>query len=92
MKACELKERIQPEDFYTRELGVPIRPRARKWVSALCVFHPDRRRGNFGVNTETGAFKCFACGAAGGDILDFLQLRYSCSFTDAIERLRREYY
>ena len=51
-------------------------------MSALCVFH-DNRTPSLSVNLETGAFRCFACGAKGSDILAFHRLRYGLSFEKA---------
>lgn len=64
------------------------RENAAGWANAgLCPFHEDRRSGNFRVNALSGAFKCFACGAKGGDLIDYLRLRYGLNFKQAKDRL-----
>ena len=56
------------------------------WKSALCPFHDDHDP-SLRVNVETGAFRCMACGARGGDVLDFHRQRYGLSFTQAARDL-----
>jgi putative DNA primase/helicase len=87
--ADEAKRRYPPVEFYRSELpSMPDPRRGTGWQDGgLCPFHDDRHDGNFRVNLDTGAFKCFACDANGGDILDFLQLRYGCDFKQSLERL-----
>lgn len=41
----------------------------REWVQSTCPFHDDRHA-SFAVNSETGVFKCQACGVGG----DFVKL------------------
>ncbi|MCE1237674.1 MAG: CHC2 zinc finger domain-containing protein [Hyphomicrobiales bacterium] len=53
-----------------------------------CPFH-DERTPSFSVNDAKGFFHCFGCGAH-GDILDWWQKAEGMSFTDAVERLKRE--
>jgi DNA primase len=36
----------------------------REWIQSTCVFHDDRHP-SFAVNSDTGVFKCQACGASG---------------------------
>ena len=88
--ADTLKARLRPLDFYAVELpGLPKPKRSAGWADGgLCPFHDDHRRGNFRVNLSTGAFKCFACQANGGDIIAFAMVRYGLSFTDALRYCR----
>ncbi len=52
-----------------------------------CPFHSDRNP-SFGVNVETGRYKCFsACG--GGDIFDFYRKMTGASFSEAKLALAR---
>ncbi len=90
---ADLKRSIAPMDFYTRELAtLPSPNRSGGWVDGgLCPFHPDKRTGNFRINVDTGAFRCFSCQAAGGDIIDFVQLQRACTFPDALDVLMREF-
>jgi hypothetical protein len=39
------------------------------------------------VNLATGGFRCFACGAKGGDVIAFLRLRYGLDFVSACRQL-----
>jgi DNA primase len=39
------------------------------------------------VNLDTGAFRCFSCGARGADVITFVQLRHGLSFPDALRAL-----
>jgi DNA primase len=43
------------------------------------------------VNLDSGAFRCFACGARGADILAFAMQRHGLGFRDALDRLGREW-
>lgn len=50
---------------------------------ALCPFHDDHNP-SFSVRHNRG--RCFACGWH-GDLIDFIQEKYSLSFSDAVKRL-----
>jgi DNA primase len=91
MKPCDVKRRIRPSEFYLLELEtMPVPRRVRGWVDGgLCPFHADRHRGNFRVNLESGAYHCFACGASGSDIFDFLMHRDGVSFSEALHYLNK---
>lgn len=56
------------------------------WRDALCPFHTDTRP-SLRINAETGAFRCMACGASGGDVLDFHQRRHALGFIEAARSL-----
>lgn len=80
---------LSPVSFYGAELSPWTPRRAQGWVDGgLCLFHPDRRAGSFKINTNTGAFRCFSCGAA-GTMIDFLMLRYGLDFMEALRELER---
>lgn len=88
MKASELKAKVSPAAFYERVLGLHMRGQRLSWVDGgLCPFHKDHRKGNFRVNLESGAFKCFACGVGGGDIIKFVELRERVNFLEAMRAL-----
>lgn len=93
LTANEIKARVLPVDFYAAEL--PRLPRTRQdavWVNGgLCPFHADKNPTSFRVNLDTGAFRCFACGAHGADVFDFLIARDQCSFLEALDYLRENY-
>jgi len=86
-----IKSRINPLDFYGRELPtVKIKPGT--WVDGgLCPFHDDHSRGSFKVNLVTGAYRCFSCGVSGGDIIDFARALYGLSFVEALKKLADEW-
>jgi hypothetical protein len=52
------------------------------WRSALCPFHDDSHP-SLRVNVKTGAFRCMACGAKGGDVLAYHRARHGLSFKQA---------
>jgi len=56
------------------------------WRSAPCPFHEDRHP-SLRVRLDSGAFRCMACGATGGDVLAFHMRRYSLGFIDAARAL-----
>lgn len=57
-----------------------------QWAQTLCCFHDDHHP-SFFLNIKTGAFKCFACGERGGDILDFYQKYHCVDFKTAAKAL-----
>jgi hypothetical protein len=73
-----------PERYYTDELGALLG--RGTWRDALCPFHRDTRP-SLRVNTQTGAYRCMACGASGGDVLAFQRQRYEQGFVDACRAL-----
>lgn len=86
-----IKDAIDPQQFYRVELGASFRCHSA-WVDGgLCPFHEDTNRGSFKVNLITGAFKCFACGTGGGDIIDFTKEAYNLSLSQALEQLKDEW-
>ena len=90
MKAEAIKRAVSPSQFYRAEL--PNAPHwktgASGWQSGgLCPFHRDNHAGSFRVNLDSGAFRCFSCGASGGDVLDFTKQRQGIGFLEAVARL-----
>lgn len=73
-----------PARYYSDEL-VALRGHG-VWRDALCPFHKDTKP-SLRVNMQTGAYRCFACGASGGDALAFHMARYGQSFKDACRAL-----
>lgn len=74
-----------PAEFYAANLA-RMKPGRNGWGLALCCFHPDKNP-SLAVNLEKGAFKCFSCGAKGGDVLDFYRLRHNVDFMTAVKAL-----
>lgn len=56
------------------------------WRKTICPFHEDTNP-SLAVHIEKGAFKCFSCGAKGGDVIAFYQLLNNVSFTEACSDL-----
>jgi hypothetical protein len=74
-----------PAEFFAGELG-KLRKSGSGWASVLCPFHDDHSP-SLSVNLSTGAFRCHACGASGGDVLAFAMLRHGLSFKSAAQLL-----
>ena len=74
-----------PQTYYDERAGLRLLGRGA-WRSALCPFH-DERHPSFRVNVDTGAYRCFGCGARGGDVLAFHRARYGLSFVQAARDL-----
>jgi DNA primase len=92
INASQVKERINPGDFYSHE-GQEVVARGKgSWkLAGLCPFHSDRHAGSFYIHSDNGAFRCFACDAKGGDIISFVQKKYEMSFREAIEKLKSDW-
>lgn len=73
-----------PVAYFDRE-GLRLVGRGR-WRSVVCPFHDDARP-SLRVNVDTGAYKCMACGAKGGDVLAFHRQRHGLSFVQAAHDL-----
>lgn len=73
-----------PATYYAQE-GLALSGRGL-WCSVLCPFHHDSRP-SLRVNQATGAFRCMACGAHGGDVLAFYMLRHEVRFVEAAKAL-----
>ena len=86
---------FRPFGFYRRLLPTPAAYYAGEgikflgrgpWRDALCPFHQDTSP-SLRVRIETGAFRCMACGARGGDVLAFHMRRHELRFVDAAKSL-----
>lgn len=93
LNALEIKKNINPQDFYLLEQNLNrYENSSTNWVIAgLCPFHNDKKTGSFKINIETGAFKCWSCGAYGGDIINFIEKRDNLSFLEALEKLSNDW-
>lgn len=90
LNAQEIKDWIQPIDFYHLEQG-QLRNYKGKWAEAgHCPFHNDRSPGSFFINVQNGAYRCFSCNASGGDIIAFVMHKHQLSFKEALEWLVNE--
>lgn len=57
-----------------------------EWRSALCPFHADASP-SLRVNLSRGCWRCMACGAHGGDVLDFHRRLRGLGFIEAARDL-----
>jgi hypothetical protein len=73
-----------PESFWA-EHGVNLQGR-HGWILVKCAFHEDGHP-SLNVHVESGAFKCHACGAKGGDVLAAYRLLTGCDFMTAAKAL-----
>ena len=88
----DVKSSIPTAEFFRAELPAMPLPRGGGWRDGgVCCFHDDKTAGSFRVNLDTGAFTCFSCGAKGGDIIAFIQLRDGLSFPDALHTLASDW-
>jgi DNA primase len=55
-------------------------------ASLTALFHEDGHA-SLSIHRERGAFRCFACGARGGDVLAFEMLRSGADFKRAARAL-----
>jgi len=87
LNADYIKQTLAARDFYRQELpGAPLKKHG--WNDGgLCPFHSDNKPGSFRVNLVTGAYKCFACGAAGADVIAFAMALYGLQFVEALAKL-----
>ncbi len=86
----EIKRQVSPLEFYRREFGqVPAleRIKGNGWSENFhCPFH-DEKNPSFGINAETGAYRCFACGAEGGSIIDYTMAQNGDDLADACKNI-----
>ena len=87
LNAYYIKRSILPLDFYKHELPNAVFKQHGWNNGGLCVFHADNTAGSFRINIATGAFKCFACGMAGSDVIAFVMALYSLQFAEALAKL-----
>lgn len=79
------RERLPEPLRYFEAVGLPLLGRGA-WRSAVCPFHDDHNP-SLRINVETGAYRCMACGAKGGDVLAFHRARHGLSFVQAAQDL-----
>ena len=75
-----------PADYFSQHLPSLKKPNAEGWAFALCLFHADSTP-SLRVNLLTGAYKCMACGARGGDVLAFHMAAHGLDFVSAAKAL-----
>jgi DNA primase len=78
------RERLpSPSEYFS---GQNLKVSGGEWKSALCPFHSDTNP-SLRVRLDTGAFRCMACGAHGGDVLAFHIQRHGLRFDAAVKAL-----
>lgn len=82
-----IKQSISPQDFYQHEFPDNIFKKHGWNDGGLCPFHDDNQTGSFRINTQSGGFTCFSCGAKGGDIVSYTMQIYGLDFVDALQKL-----
>jgi hypothetical protein len=86
IKASRFRRDLLPDptSYYTRHL---YRLRAHGgWAAAQCPFHTDKYP-SLSVSLLHGGYICHACGARGGDVLDFHRQLTGLGFIDAAKDL-----
>ena len=72
-------------DYYRPIFG-DLRFNAGGWAQVHCLFHEDGHA-SLSIHRERGAFRCFACGARGGDVLAFEMRRSGADSKSAARAL-----
>jgi DNA primase len=73
-----------PVDYYKSQ-NIELKGNGA-WRDAVCPFHKDTKP-SLRVRISTGAYRCMACGAHGGDVLAFHQHRHGLTFIEACKQL-----
>lgn len=79
------REALPPSIQYYKTQGIELKGKGA-WLNALCPFHDDKKPSLY-VNVERGAYRCFVCGAKGGDVLAFHQHNNKLNFVEACKQL-----
>jgi hypothetical protein len=80
------RNRLPPVADYYRPVFGDLRFNASGWAQVCCIFHEDGTA-SLSIYRERGAFRCFACGARGGDVLAFEMRRSGADFKGAARAL-----
>lgn len=88
--AAKLKASINAGLLYQSETGHPVPDVMGTWVSVKCPFHEDRHP-SLRLLVPDGAYRCMACGEAGGDVIDFIMKLRGLPFRDALTHLHATY-
>lgn len=81
-----LKNQVNIVDVVSR--CVPLK-RAGNNYKGVCPFHNEKTP-SFVVSEQKQIFTCFGCGAT-GDVIEFTKRYYNLEFSEAIEKLGKEY-
>ena len=63
-----------PVAHFEKIFGRRLRFNPAGWAQVSCIFHSPDREPSLSLHRD-GGFSCFACGARGGDIIEFEHLR-----------------
>ena len=80
------RNRLPAVADYHQPIFGELRFNASGWAQVRCVFHEDGHA-SLSIHRECGAFRCFACGARGGNVLAFEMLRSGADFKSAARAL-----
>ena len=83
MELLELVQSVDVIDFFSQYTD--LAQKGREWWG-LTPFQ-DEKTPSFSVDPNEQVFYCFSTGQ-GGNVLDFLQAYYKCSFKEAVEKLK----
>jgi len=78
----------EPFKYYSRYFKLP---KQSGNTLVHCCFHNDRTP-SLSINLDQGWFKCFGCGAKGGDVLAFHKKKNQMGFIQACRDLNLEFY
>ena len=79
------KDRLpSPLSYYHQHARLPMQGKA--WRTVLCPFHDDTHA-SLSIHVDSGGYFCHACGAKGGDVLDFHMQKHGLTFEDAAQEL-----
>jgi hypothetical protein len=84
-KHFALRRLPHAEDYFATLFG-PVRFNASGWALVRCCFHSPDNHPSMGIHRD-GGFKCHACGASGGSIINFEMLRSGTDFKTAVRDL-----
>lgn len=73
-----------------QRLGIkPSRANASGYMQIVCPFHKggDEKNASLSMHSINGNFRCFACGAHGGDVLSFWMQHTGQTFKQAAQEL-----
>jgi hypothetical protein len=73
------------QDYFATLFG-SVRFNSNGWSQVRCCFHSPDKHPSLSISRD-GGFKCHACGAIGGGIIDFEMLRSGTDFKTATRDL-----
>lgn len=77
---------LLPTPLFYYQQQFPFIKSKSGWTQVRCCFHDDHTP-SLSINLLHGNFICFACGAKGGDVIDFHRLRYKKDFISTVTEL-----